>query len=93
MPGMDGIGVLQALRARPDTQLLPVVLWTSNSNLLFIERGLRAGASAYHIKPTNLDEYRAQIDAIVQRWLQFTDSRMPKRGAGSTRGSGAAGSR
>lgn len=70
MPGMDGIAVLQALRARPDTRRLPVVLWTSGSNALFIEQGLQAGASAYHVKPTRLDDYRAEVAAIVQHWLQ-----------------------
>jgi two-component system response regulator len=69
MPGMDGIALLQALRAQPDTRDLPVVLWTSSSNQLLIEQGLAAGASAYHVKPGSLDEYRAEIDAIVQRWL------------------------
>jgi two-component system, response regulator len=69
MPGMDGIALLKALRARPETQDLPVVLWSSSSNHLLIEQGLQAGASAYHVKPTALDAYRAEIDAIVQRWL------------------------
>lgn len=70
MPGMDGMAVLQALRARPDTRRLPVVLWTSSSNALFIEQGLQAGASAYHVKPAKLDDYRAEIAAIAQQWLQ-----------------------
>jgi two-component system response regulator len=69
MPGMDGIAVLQALRARPETRDLPVILWSSSSNQLLIEQGLAAGASAYHVKPTALDAYRAEIDTIVQRWL------------------------
>lgn len=69
MAGMDGIAVLQVLRARPDTRDLPVVLWSSSSNQLLVEQGLEAGASAYHVKPTALDEYRAEIAAIVQRWL------------------------
>jgi CheY-like chemotaxis protein len=70
MPGMDGVAVLQALRARPDTRDLPVVLWSSSSNQLLIEQGLEAGASAYHAKPTALDAYRAEIGTIVQRWLR-----------------------
>ena len=78
MPGMDGIAVLQALRARPDMQQLPVVLWTSNSNTLFIEQGLQAGASAYHVKPMQLDAYRAEIAAIVHHWLHdAATSEMP----------------
>ena len=69
MPGMDGVEVLQTLRARADTRDLPVVLWSSSSNQLLIEQGLAAGASAYHVKPAALDEYRAEIDKIVRRWL------------------------
>jgi two-component system, response regulator len=70
MPGIDGIGVVQALRARPETQAISVVLWTSSSNPLSIERALHAGANAYRIKPSSLDAYRAEINLIVQRWLQ-----------------------
>jgi two-component system, response regulator len=69
LPGMDGIAVLQALRARPGFQELPVVLWTSCSNPLLVEQAVQAGASAYHVKPTSLDGYRAEIGTIVQRWL------------------------
>lgn len=85
MPGMDGIAVLQALRARSDTRHLPVVLWTSSSNTLLVEQGLEAGASAYHVKPTSLDAYRAEIHAIVQRWLHdatASDTDTSKRSAG-----------
>ena len=70
MPGMDGIEVVQALRARPEMQELAVVMWTSSNNPLSIERALQAGASAYRIKPPSLDAYRAEIHMIVQRWLQ-----------------------
>jgi len=69
MPGMDGIAVLQALRARADMQQVSVVLWTSSSNPLSIERALQSGASAYRIKPSSLEAYRAEIKLIVERWL------------------------
>jgi two-component system response regulator len=70
MPGMDGIAVLQALRARSDMQQMSVVLWTSSNNPLYIEQALKSGASAYRIKPPSLDAYRAEINLIVQRWLR-----------------------
>lgn len=70
MPGMDGIALLQSLRARPEMQELPVVLWTSSGNTLFIDQALTAGASAYRVKPPSLDAYRAEIDMLVQRWLR-----------------------
>jgi two-component system, response regulator len=70
LPGMDGIAVLQALRARPDMQQMSVVLWSSSSNPLSIERALKAGASAYRVKPSSLAAYRTEINLIVDRWLQ-----------------------
>jgi CheY-like chemotaxis protein len=69
MPGMDGIAVVESLRGRAEMRELPVVLWTSTCNPLFVDKALQAGASAYHVKPTSLDEYRAEIQAIVRRWL------------------------
>jgi two-component system response regulator len=74
MPGMDGIAVLETLRARPEMRQLPIVLWTSCANPLFVEQALQAGASAYHVKPSNLDAYRAEMEAIVHRWLQHSGS-------------------
>jgi two-component system, response regulator len=74
MPGMDGIAVLRAVRARPEMQDLPIVLWTSSGNPLFVEQALQAGASAYHVKPQHLDGYRAELEAIVQRWLHNSRS-------------------
>lgn len=69
MPGMDGIAVLRALRPQPGMQELPIVLWTSCSNPLLVEQAMQAGATAYRVKPAQLDAYRAEIDTIVQRWL------------------------
>jgi two-component system response regulator len=77
MPGMDGIAVLQSLRARPDMQALPVVLWSSSSNPLFIEQALQAGASAYHVKPPSLDAYRVELGRILHRWL-LDDYSLPR---------------
>jgi two-component system response regulator len=69
MPGMDGIAVVRSLRARPEMSDLPIVLWSSSANPVFAEQALQAGASAYHVKPSNLDAYRSEMEAILQQWL------------------------
>jgi two-component system response regulator len=69
MPGMDGIAVLQALRGQPGMRDLPIVIWSSCSNPVLIEQAKQAGATDYRVKPAVLDDYRAEIDRIVQRWL------------------------
>jgi two-component system response regulator len=70
MPGMDGIAVVKTLRATPGMQDLPVVLWSSSSNPVFIEQALEAGANSYRVKPRSLDAYQSEIRTIVQRWLR-----------------------
>jgi Response regulator containing CheY-like receiver, AAA-type ATPase, and DNA-binding domains len=70
MPGMGGVAVLESLRESPGMQEMPVVLWTSSSNPVFAEQARQAGAAEYRVKPQTLDAYRAEIESIVQRWLQ-----------------------
>lgn len=50
MPEMDGLELLAALRADPDTQSLPVVIVTSRGSEEDRRRGAEAGADAYVVK-------------------------------------------
>jgi two-component system response regulator len=70
MPRMDAIALLHSVRQMPDMHEMPVVLWTRADNSLFVEQAMQAGASAYHVKPATREAYRAEIEAIVRRWLQ-----------------------
>jgi two-component system, response regulator len=72
MPGKDGLSVLEALRAHPSTRELPVVLLSSCSNPLLIERSLALGANEYQVKPTDFDSYCAVVESIVSRWCLST---------------------
>jgi CheY-like chemotaxis protein len=51
MPDLDGYGVLQAVRASPDTHNLPVVMLTALHDSESRETAARAGANAYLTKP------------------------------------------
>jgi two-component system, response regulator len=72
MPNVDGLQVLQALRENPATQNLPAVLFSSCSNPVVVEHALSLGASEYRVKPVNTDEYRAEVERIVARWIAAT---------------------
>ena len=58
LPRLDGLSVLEALRADPQTESVPVVILSSNSERELIERGARLGAMDHLIKsrttPTTL---------------------------------------
>ncbi len=53
MPNMDGIEVLQSLRAAKKTERLPVVMLTASAEPDHIDAALGAGANDYITKPVN----------------------------------------
>src|SRR5947207_12427105 len=56
MPGRTGLEVLNALRARPDTRDIPIVLLTARSTDSDIWEGWKAGAAYYLTKPFETDQ-------------------------------------
>lgn len=51
MPGMDGIELCRVLRARPDTQELPILILSARGDAKSVMSGMDAGASDYLPKP------------------------------------------
>ncbi len=65
LPGLDGLDLLKALRAASvDT---PVILLTALGGLADRVEGLRGGADDYLVKPFELEELDARIEAIARR--------------------------
>ncbi|TAK72486.1 MAG: response regulator, partial [Dehalococcoidia bacterium] len=64
MPGMTGIDVMGALRARSD---VPIVLLTAKGDDQDKVRGLELGADDYLAKPFSPDELSARIRAVLRR--------------------------
>ncbi|TRZ99440.1 MAG: response regulator [Rhodocyclaceae bacterium] len=65
LPGMDGIGVLRAMRSRRDRT--PVLIATARDSVQHRVAGLDAGADDYVLKPYDLDELLARIRALLRR--------------------------
>ena len=67
MPRMDGLSVLQSLKAKGETRDIPVVLLTNLGQEEDIERGLAAGALDYLIKANYTPaEILAKIKKIIK---------------------------
>jgi two-component system copper resistance phosphate regulon response regulator CusR len=64
LPGLDGYGVLRALRARKQT---PVIMLTARENVDDRIRGLREGADDYLGKPFSFLELVARLQALTRR--------------------------
>ena len=64
LPGLDGFGVLRALRARKQT---PVIMLTAREQVDDRIRGLREGADDYLGKPFSFLELVARLQALTRR--------------------------
>ena len=64
LPGIDGFGVLRALRARKQT---PVIMLTARDSIEDRVRGLHDGADDYLVKPFSFLELLARLQALQRR--------------------------
>jgi DNA-binding NtrC family response regulator len=64
MPGMSGIEVLAALKKQKPN--LPVILLTGHGSQEDGQEGMRQGAFAYLLKPTNLHDLMESINNAVE---------------------------
>lgn len=69
LPGMDGTGVLEQMRADPAYLDVPVVVLSSCRSLEDIRRAYDAGANSYVPKPVEFTELKDVIERIAGYWL------------------------
>jgi CheY-like chemotaxis protein len=69
MPRLDGIEVLQRLRAHERTSLLPVVMLTTSTEDIDLARAYEAGANAYVRKPVSLVEFQEAVRQLGLFWI------------------------
>lgn len=66
LPGMSGTDVVRALRERPETATLPILLMTGSGSDRSVIEGLEAGADDFLGKPVRLDELVARVRAHLR---------------------------
>ena len=67
MTGMDGMAVMNALRARPETRFLPVLMLTAMSDEPSTRAGFAAGVTDYVTKPFSVPQLTARVRACLTR--------------------------
>jgi CheY-like chemotaxis protein len=73
LPIMNGDGVLRAIRAHPDTTLLPVVILSSSSARKDVRLAYELRANGYIQKPRDLDGIYKAIDSLKTFWLELAE--------------------
>src|SRR6202795_472437 len=72
MPRRTGFEVCQAMKAKPETRLIPVVLLTSLNSDSDRIHGIMCGADDFLSRPVNKHELLARVHSLL-RLKQFTD--------------------
>ena len=67
MAGMDGLAVTKALRAKPQTQPLPVLMLTVMTDEPSTRAGFEAGVTDYVTKPFSIPQLTARVRACLAR--------------------------
>ena len=73
LPKVDGLEVLQRLRADERTQLLPVVILTLSKEEKDMLNGYKLGANSYVRKPVNFGEFLEAVKQLGLYWLILSE--------------------
>jgi CheY-like chemotaxis protein len=65
LPGMSGVDALRALRARPETEQIPVIALTAAASEHERRRGEQLGFHRYLTKPVNVAELEAALQPLL----------------------------
>lgn len=71
MPHMDGIAILDAIRAERGLEGIPVVMLTTSGENRDIRESYAHGASAYVVKPLDFTQFREALRTIQAFWTSL----------------------
>jgi two-component system, response regulator len=74
MPRMDGLEVLQRIRADERTKLLPVVVLTTSSEDRDRVESYKLGANSYIRKPVDFDQFVSAVQNLGLYWLVLNEA-------------------
>jgi two-component system, OmpR family, phosphate regulon response regulator PhoB len=67
LPGLSGIELCRRVRARAETERMPIIMLTARGEESERVRGLAIGADDYIVKPFSVPELLARIRALLRR--------------------------
>lgn len=67
LPGLSGIELCRRVRARSETERLPIIMLTARGEEGERVRGLATGADDYVVKPFSVPELLARVRALLRR--------------------------
>ena len=74
MPKLDGVQVLQHLKADAQLGLIPIVILTSSRESRDLEECYKLGVNAYVVKPVRFTEFIEAVKQIGIFWVLINES-------------------
>jgi two-component system response regulator len=73
LSGSDSLELLRKIRSNPQTQFLPVVMFSSSCEPREIANCYRNGANSYVIKPMQFDRFCEVARMVIQYWIEINE--------------------
>ena len=73
MPRMDGLEVLQRIRADERLRRMPVVILSSSREESDLVRSWNLGVNAYVVKPVDIDQFFAAVKTLGKFWAVINE--------------------
>ena len=70
LPGTDGRDILKTIKMNPALKSIPVVIFSTSSNLKDIEVCYENGANSYVVKPMDVSRLQECIQILLLHWLK-----------------------
>ena len=71
IPKVNGLEVLDLIRANRYTRIIPVIIFSSSSLSSDIEEAYKKGANSYLIKPIDFKSYFLALNLVTEYWLSL----------------------
>jgi two-component system chemotaxis response regulator CheY len=65
MPKLDGLGLLRAIRGKPELKTIPFIMLTGRGDVALVKQAIEIGVNGYLVKPFALGQLKQKVDAAI----------------------------